>query len=122
MITYNTGNLKLEERYNATCTIMNKHELRVKTVIENEQRFFRNVEYLRKMKGLSQQGLCKLISDEGFTVSYRSISVYGGWSKKKYSRRVSLYYLAAFADGLGYSIGDLLSRDYQSEESLKALA
>jgi hypothetical protein len=91
----------------------NKHEERLSIAVENEQRFFRNVEILRKRKGISQERLCELASDDSFKVNYRSISVYGGWSKKKYKRRCSLYYLAAFADALGVSVGEMLSNKFE---------
>lgn len=94
----------------------NKHNQRLAMTIDIEQRFFKNLNHIRKKKGLSMAQLCSIVSDDSFVVDYRSISRYGGWSKIKYKKRVSVYYLTAYCVALGVSLGEMISNDFESQD------
>lgn len=95
---------------------MNNHNKRLSIVIESEQRFFRNVRYLAKKRDLTFIAVSKMASDDKFTCDYRAISLYGGWSRRKPERRLSLYYLSAYCAALGVELGQMLSTDMEREE------
>lgn len=61
--------------------------------------------------------VCNMASDDNFRVDYRSISIYGGWSKQKPKRRVSMYYLSAYCAALGLRLAEMLSVDFEAQES-----
>lgn len=77
-------------------------------------RFFGNVDYLRRVEGITKQELADRINDKSFRISPRAIARYTRKAKREY-RNASIYYLAAFAGYFEKEIGEMLLIDYEAE-------
>ena len=84
------------------------------------KRFFDNIDYLRRKRGLTLSGLSRAMSTDEFRVSRGAVNCYRGrrgvGSSKGYFK-ASTIYLAAYADFFGEDLGRLLTEDYTARDS-----